>query len=97
MGACFVTLHIEAKDDAELKSIFEKAQEDDRYENGHCYSGGIGMASGLTINRGRVFGDSELADEFLAEKCQKWENAVAVEIESRSEGTSWLVGAWCSS
>jgi hypothetical protein len=76
----------------ELRDKFAQIQEDDRYENGHSYSGTIGMACGLEITD-KIFEDNFKADEWLSNNTEKYEPAKAVKL---TDG-SWLVGAWCSS
>jgi hypothetical protein len=90
MGACFNTMTAKGTPQ-EVRKAFEQKQEQDRYENGHVYSGGLGMAPGLTFTN-KTFDDTRDAYEWLADHAQKWDNALAVKI-----GDEYLIGAWCSS
>ena len=98
MGACFQTMSVQAdKTEKEVREIFEKVQDDDRFENGHSYSGGFGMARGLDF-RQRTFATVSEADDWLADNAQKWEAALAVKVEaSDGKPARWRIGAWCSS
>lgn len=92
MGACFYDCEFPLiLTRQELKTKFDELQEQDRYENGHCYSGSIGMAQGLTI-MDRVFPSTQEALNFLDTNCQKWGPAIAVRGP-----TTWVVGAVCAS
>jgi len=101
MGANYVELKLKGSHQ-QVRKLFESAQDDDRYENGHCYSGGIGMARGLKFVS-KSFTDEREAAEWIMDHAQKWEEALAVRI---GEGGQWstddekqvyLIGAWCSS
>src|SRR6476659_2938853 len=93
MGASFQTASLPLKkSEVELKKEFSKMQQQDRYENGHEYSGGFGMASGLKINF-NTFATSKAAREWISENAEKWENASAVRVPSEKV---WVIGAWCA-
>jgi hypothetical protein len=94
MGACFVSLTFDGKlTRDQVRRKFAEAQDQDRHENGHSYSGGIGMARGLELTS-RQFKTYDEGEQWLADNSQKWEAAKAVRIEADN---IWLVGAWCSS
>lgn len=95
MGATFNAMTMPSdKTQAQVTADFEKIQEQDRYENGHSYSGGFGMANGIKFPTAPKFERDSDATEWLSEHCQKWEEAKAVRFGP--EGT-WMIGAWCSS
>jgi hypothetical protein len=94
MGATFNDTKIRGPK-AEVEIKFKELQEQDRYENGHSYSGGFGMASGLTFTD-KVFANDANAREWLADNHQKWENALAVRVGDPA-AEIWIIGAWCSS
>ena len=75
----------------EVREKFAADQDQDRYENGNCYSGGIGMATGITFT-GEVFPTQEEAHEYLMDAAEKWGDALAVRA-----GDIWIVGAICAS
>lgn len=82
----------------EVVDRFEQEQEDDRYENGHSYSGGFGMARGLTNHmRQGVFPDQNQARDWLIDNCQKWQDARAVSYLNKEGQEHWMIGAWCAS
>lgn len=93
MGAAFNMRTFTGTQDSITKQ-FDKVQEDDRYANGHSYSGGFGMAAGLSFTD-EVFDTEDQAEKWLVENAQKWEAALAVKLRSEFDNT-WVVGAWCS-
>ena len=93
MGANFVT-HNYTGTKAQIAEKFRKDQEQDRYENGHSYSGGIGMASGLRFESAFEADDEEAAETWLDEHCVKWEDAVAVKLKGTED--KWVIGAVCA-
>ena len=96
MGACYDEMSVQSTDKAKVKSQFEAHQEMDRYENGHSYSGGLGMATGLKFDN-KVFTNEFEASEYLQEKCEKWDDAIAVLIRDKNNNEWYYIGAWCSS
>jgi hypothetical protein len=98
MGANFQTMRLDGKlTTAEARRKFEAAQDQDRYENGHSYSGGFGMATGLIVDRAdHTFARYDDAHDYLVEACQKWEEARMVSFLEH-EVPMWLIGAWCAS
>jgi hypothetical protein len=96
---------------AKLKENFAYIQERDRHDNGHSYSGGFGMARGLTV-LSREFPTLDAAQDWLVENAQKWGPALAVtatdtrpvlvwgRIDKPNPDHNkrlWVIGAWCSS
>jgi hypothetical protein len=104
MGADFQSMELPGTlDRKDVEHAFEKAQADDRYENGHYYSGGFGMANGLEFPVLEPFASKRDGEAFLQHQCQKWEAALAVRFRkpdiacrAKTEQT-WLIGAWCAS
>jgi hypothetical protein len=95
MGACFNTVYFEETDKKVVSDRFEDIIEQDRYENGHSYSGSIGMCDGFKFSD--TLFDSELsAEEWLEENARKWGPAIGVRIKNNVQD-GWLFGAWCSS
>jgi hypothetical protein len=92
MGASFNMMRAKGTK-AEIKAKFAEVQENDRYENGHSYSGGFGMASGLEFVRPNVVFTEKDAATWLEDNCQKWEAALAVRLSD----DEYMIGAWCSS
>ena len=92
MGAQF-NFEIMGKKEEKVKLImdrFARMQKEDLYENGHSYSGGIGMCDGITNTR-KKFEDEDEAEEWLEDNAQKWGPALLVSTED-----DWIIGAWCS-
>lgn len=100
MGASFQTMILPASlSDEEIKSKFRDVQDQDRYENGHSYSGGFGMAKGLRLEP-RTFDNPDDAWKYLEDHCQKWDEAKAVRARQPDSVTNpiiWCIGAWCAS
>lgn len=98
MGANFDYRVYRRKGFEDAKSAFEDAQDYDRYENGHSYSGGIGMATGVTEVTGHVFESENAAYDYVVENANKWGDALAVEfLDSDGERSNWFIGASCAS
>lgn len=96
MGANFQTMTVVGTlTRNEVKDAFSKAQDQDLYENGHSYSGGFGMTTGLTF-ADETFDLYTDAESWLEENCSKWEDAKVVTF-TRNGAAHWLIGAWCSS
>lgn len=84
-----------------IKEMWAEAVESDLYENGHSYSGTIGML-GPQISK---FYDPpfegedayQKAYEFIDTNHQKWKPAIAVSYIDDKGKMIWLVGGWCSS
>jgi hypothetical protein len=92
MGATFNEMKVKGTRE-EIKRRFEAAQNSDRYENGHSYSGGFGMCDGLVFAQiNRVHTEKEAYD-WLSDNAQKWGPALAVRLTD----DEWMIGAWCSS
>jgi hypothetical protein len=97
MGAVYCEMSIPAaKPQAAIKTEFEEMQAEDRYHNGHSYSGGWGQASGLTFLPRQTFASVEAAGAWLQDNAAKWGPALAVRAK-RADGTEvWVIGAWCA-
>jgi hypothetical protein len=96
MGACFQTLIVPSVSKLAVEVDFEAAQIQDRHDNGHSYSGGLGMAEGLEF-KNETFETYQEAEAWLADNSQKWEAALAVKFKDKNGKTKTLIGAWCSS
>jgi hypothetical protein len=76
----------------QVEAKFDSDQESSAYEDGHSYSGQIGvMPSGIDWLTEKFKTNSE-AEEYISEKHDKWDKAFGVRTE---EG--YVVGGWCSS
>jgi hypothetical protein len=82
---------------AEIVKKFKADQDTDRYENGHSYSGGIGMCSGIKNANQPIFATEKAADDWVSEHAEKWEAALAVQFKNEKGEILWFVGGWCSS
>jgi hypothetical protein len=95
MGAEFNTLKVDSTDRLAIRKAFDSAQSSDLHDNGHSYSGGIGMAEGLEF-KDKTFETYQDAETWLCDNAQKWENALAVTLLKHNKKYT-LIGAWCSS
>jgi hypothetical protein len=97
MGASFQTMTLSGSlSAAEVQEKFSRAQDDDRYENGHSYSGGFGMADGLEFET-KEFENADAAYAWLDENCRKWKAAKAVKFLNGENGPGWMIAAVCAS
>ena len=110
MGASFQRLTFDGKlTKKQLCDKFDEAQSQCRYENGHSYSGGIGMARGLEIHEEKRFPSLNDAEDWLSDHAAKWDAAKAVRaVDDRvslwnggpnpNHGQEvWIIGATCAS
>ena len=87
-----------------IQDLFRSEQESDLHENGHSYSGGIGMLDGRIRWESRTFKTEDEAYEYLSDKHQKWGPPMGLRFEKSKSRTSnrqvkkpgWIVGGWCS-
>ena len=97
MGAAYVTGFCPEQDKSTVWQLFQEEQEQDRYENGHCYSGGIGMAEGIRFLDDKKFGSVEEAEDWVVDQAQKWGPALAVRVIHPDQSKcGWYYGAWCA-
>jgi hypothetical protein len=95
MGAEFCLMSVKSEDRKEVKKQFEAEQDRDRYENGHSYSGGFGMADGIEFT-GESFSSYDEAEAHLEKVCEKWGPAIAVRFQNKKGELNYLIGALCS-
>lgn len=95
MGANYQSMNVASTDKKIVEDAFDDAQSTDRYENGHSYSGGFGMATGLAFMVNEKFTSDDAADEWLEENAQKWGEALAVLVSSDGE-PHYRIGATCA-
>jgi len=105
MGACFDVRVLKKSDcptKAEVRERFRQIQDADCFENGHSYSGTIGMASGLKFVD-MSFDSIDEAEEWVDDHAEKWEEALCVSAKgflgdgSPDKVDFWVIGAICSS
>lgn len=106
MGAAFICATIEVRGKNEVnadKAVRQRLNEmidESLYEDGHSYSGCIGMAGGVHRRR-EHFETVDLAYEWLERMAEKWGPAVVVTAGNAPEADSrarrlYVYGAWCS-
>ena len=98
MGANLNTYQFPATYDK--KTIQEKwnhAVDMSLHEDGHSYSGEIGMlGKKIDWNDYKVFKNQDEAEDYIANNQEKFDNAIAVRFVSTGNDY-WLIGGWCSS
>lgn len=71
----------DVKTESELRKYWDRYMEQDRYENGtDPYSGTFSTTRGLIVKT-QVFESEAKADEYILERTQKWEAAMAVRVK----------------
>jgi hypothetical protein len=70
MGANFQTMRLPL-DKVKAADLFRQEQEPDRYDNGHSYSGGFGMTTGLEFAK-QTFTDETTATDWLEGLASAW-------------------------
>ena len=91
----FMTMNGEKTKD-EVRNHFNSIGEEDRYENGHSYSGGWGMFPGISFIS-KEFADVDEAEDWICENQQKWDSAMCVKFKNDKGETHWAIGGWASS
>lgn len=74
---------------------WESACEVSRYEDGHSYSGGIGMLGGSPQWQDKQFETADEAEDFIAENHSKYSAPMAVSYNSSKGELYWMIGGWC--
>ncbi len=101
MGAVYVERKLVDQDVKSLKARFKELQEQAAWENGNSYSGDINMAPGLDLELHLVFESYQDASQYLENRVQKWESALAVKYKYKDkrgvDKIGILIGALCSS
>ena len=94
MGASFntMTFDLSKMTISEAKEQWNQEVEESLFEDGHSYSGGIGMlGSGFSIVNSEARDTSE-ADDWICDHHNKWDGAMAM----RTQDKQLVVGGWCS-
>jgi len=92
MGSEFNFYKTRSTDKDKVIQMFNHASDQCRYENGHSYSGGIGMKTEI-VEVATVFDTFEQAEEYVLEENGKWGPAMLVKTKDGQYG----FGGWCSS
>ena len=91
MGASLVVVQVRGSE-TEVKDKWADAVEQDLYENGHSYSGSIGMLGpSLNVVHCNV-STFEEAENIISDNHEKWNCAMAMQIKPKV----WAIGGWCS-
>lgn len=97
MGANFIWTTLDGDmSQAALRKEFLRMQEEDRYENGHSYSGGWGMCDGLEVDSCKVFACVDDSVTWLGDRAVKWGPAVAVQAKAKGGKRVWVLAGTCS-
>jgi hypothetical protein len=96
MGASLQTVTFHTDDRKAIATEWDGMVSQDLHENGHSYSGGIGMlGSRIAKWVDKQFTNRDDADEYIADNQEKWEPAMAVSFIEKDK-KCWLIGGWCS-
>jgi len=103
MGACtdYRTYVNFTKEEAEQRFLEDQGQS--AYEDGHSYSGCIGVMPGGVNWVNRTFTTEADATEYIFANHEKWEQAMGVaffrvvEEDEPKETQGFVIGGWCSS
>lgn len=84
-----------------IQKEFDEMANQSRYEDGHSYSGAIGMLYGDIDWRDQEFKSKREAIDYLSDTHEKWGGPMAVSYrdpETPAPHTKyWVIGGWCSS
>lgn len=93
MGASFNTITYNSEDKEQIKKTWKAEVEESLYQDGHSYSGCIGML-GVAINFVSYKAESiDDAEEYIADHQEKWSMAMGVHAPSQK---AYVIGGWCS-
>ena len=76
---------------------FASAMDESLYQDGHSYSGEIGMLIGPIDWQDKEFGSWREAEKYLAETQDKFDGPMAVSFVTTEGVKGWIIGGWCSS
>jgi hypothetical protein len=96
MGACFNSRVFSTDDREAITRSWDNAVEQSLYEDGHSYSGEIGMLRGSIQWVDKELENEDTAEDYVVDHHEKWEPAMAVSFTLDGK-KAWLVGGWCSS
>jgi len=93
MGVEFQDETVTAKNEKELRMVYETLIEDAAHEYGHgSYSGTIKEGSGLTILKIELSRDEAI--KYIATNAKKWEDTLAIKVIDKVD--TWVLGGWYS-
>jgi len=79
MGACFDFRIYKTNDRKEIEAHFDREVEESLIEDGHSYSGGVGMLGKIIVwNSIAPRANKDEAEDYLSDHHEKWDNAMAV-------------------
>jgi len=97
MGGSFDMRLVSGKTKEEIEKKWNDMVDADLHENGHSYSGSIGMlGQGFKMHTDILC--VKEAEESISENHNKWEQAIAIQIKTgKNEDMIFAIGGWCSS
>jgi hypothetical protein len=82
----------------QVEKLWNEGVNESLYQQGHSYSGGIGMLGKGISWIEKEFPTEREADDYLVDNHQKWNGAMGVKFIGAIGGKKmYLVGGWCSS
>ena len=98
MGANTSYRSFRTHDKQEIVRLWNDAVDQSLHDDGHSYSGSIGMLGpGIKQWFDVRFVGRDKAEDRIAEIHHKWDGAIAVSYLDSDLAVNWLVGGWCSS
>jgi hypothetical protein len=97
MGACYNSARF--KDGARQQVLKEwaSAVECSQWDDGHSYSGQIGMLDLDPVFVTQVFASADEADDYVEKTHEKWERPLACRYQTKEGEAGWVIGGWCPS
>jgi hypothetical protein len=96
MGASFASRRFTDKSESAIEAEWEKAVKQSLHENGHSYSGDIGMFGNAAIVwNDKSFKTADDAYEYIEDNHKKWKAPWGVSYEANGK-KFWIVGGWVS-
>jgi len=90
MGGHYDSMMIRATTEEELQKKWREFIKQEEYEHGHgAYSGTLATCSGLKILEHRKFKTRRKSDEWLEDRVEKREQAIAVRCVEKPKGKMW--------
>jgi len=96
MGASTDTRTLKDEDRKGIVEKWDSAVEASQYEDGHSYSGCIGMLDGSPQFKDLNLESGDEAEEYIEENHDKYDSPMAVSF-TKDNQKYWVIGGWCSS
>lgn len=78
-----------------IQKKWNEAVDDSLHEDGHSYSGEIGMLGKKIKWHDKEFASEDEASDFIDDKHEKGDDPMAVSYSKEDGSKWWLIGGWC--